>query len=331
MEAAQEWNMGELLDTTSSYWKSCTIHAGVKLEIFTQLSNSKHSAVEIAQKINGDTRGVSSLLNALKAMNLLQKEDGLFSNTPFSKKFLDRSSKEYQGHIIMHHHHLVDGWAQLGQAVLTGHPVDQRSHGEEKERESFQLGMFNLAMAIAPKLAKQVDLEGKKRLLDLGGGPGTHAIHFCMANPELTATIYDRPTTRDFALQTVKQFGLEDRIDFAAGDFNKDPIEGTYDVAWLSQILHSNGPEECEKLIERTKAAMEPGGLIMIHDFFLNDTNDGPLFPALFSLNMMINNEQGRSYSERDVFEMLGKAGVKAIHRLPFQSANDSYVLCGTV
>ncbi len=331
MESLQEWNVGELLDTSSSYWKSCTIHAGVKLELFTQLNNSKFSAVEIAQKINGDERGVCSLLNALKAMELLQKENDRFSNTAFSKKYLDKNSEDYQGHIIMHHHHLVDGWAQLDHAVLTGHPVETRSYGEEKERESFQLGMFNLAMAIAPKLAEQVDLEGKKRLLDLGGGPGTHAIHFCMANPELTATIYDRPTTRDFAMQTVKQFGLEDRIDFAAGDFNIDLIEGTYDVAWLSHILHSNGPEECEKLIEKTKAAMEPGGLIMIHDFFLNDTNDGPLFPALFSLNMLLNNELGRSYSEREAFEMLGKAGIKAIHRLPFQSANDSYVLCGTV
>ena len=78
-------------------------------------------------------------------------------------------------------------------------PVEKRSHGDEVERESFQLGMFNLAMAIAPTIAASVNLEGRRHLLDLGGGPGTHAIHFCLANPTLRATIYDRRTTEPFA------------------------------------------------------------------------------------------------------------------------------------
>ena len=123
----------------------------------------------------------------------------------------------------------------------------------------------------------------------------------------------------------------ENRIDFQAGDFTTDGIKGPYDVAWLSQILHSNGPEECQHIIANAVAALEPGGIIMIHEFFLNETLDGPLFPALFSLNMLINNGDGRSYSEKQVTEMLVKEGVGDIHRLPFQGPNDSYVLCGTV
>jgi hypothetical protein len=109
-----------------------------------------------------------------------------------------------------------------------------------------------------------------------------------------------------------------------------DPIAGSYDVAWLSQILHSNTIEECQALIEKTVAALESGGMILIHDFFLNDTMDGPLFPALFSMNMLLNN-QGRSYSEKEVREMMEKTGVQNIQRLDFRAPNDSAVLSGTV
>jgi len=229
----------------------------------------------------------------------------------------------------MHHFHLVDAWANLHEAVLHGRPVEKRSHGEEVERESFQMGMFNLAMAIAPTIAASVNLEGRRHLLDLGGGPGTHAIHFCLANPQLKATIYDRETTEPFARKTTERFGLADRIDFVAGNFNADQIKGPYDVVWLSQILHSNSPEECQALIKKTVQALEPGGLILIHDFFLNDAMDGPLFPALFSMNMLRSNH-GRSYSEKEVRIMMQQAGARDIHRLQFQGPNDSAILCGT-
>ena len=194
------------------------------------------------------------------------------------------------------------------------------------------MGMFNLAMGIAPQLASQIDLGGRSKLLDLGGGPGTYAIHFCQANPGLSAVVFDRSTTEPFARKTIARFGLSERIDFAAGDFNIDPISGgPYDVAWLSHILHSNSPEECQRLIHKTVEAMKPGGLVLIHEFILEDTKDAPEFAALFSINMLINNPGGRSYSEGELKEMLINAGVKDIAHHPFRGPNDSSILYGTV
>jgi hypothetical protein len=327
----QEWTIGRLFNTASGYWQPCTLHAAVKLDLFTVVGGRRLSAAEIIESLQADARGGEALLNALTAMGLLRKNEGRFANSEFARTYLCKDSPQYKGHIIMHHYHLVDGWAQLEKAVRDGGPVTKRSHGEEQERESFQMGMFNLAMDIAPKAAAEIDLHGRRHFLDLGGGPGTYAVHFCLANPKLRATIFDRPTTRDFALRTADRFGVGDRVEFAAGDFNRDEIKGRYDVAWLSQILHGNGPEQCERLIAKTAEALDPGGLLLVHEFFLNDAKDGPLFPALFSLNMLINNEQGRSYSDKEVRAMLDKAGVREIFRFPFNGPNDSYVIGGTV
>ena len=329
MGNGQEWNIGQLLSTSSAYWRSSTVHAAVKLEIFSVIGDRQLTVAEVSDGVGGKPRGVSMLLNGLTAMGLLKHENNRYGNTDFSRSCLVKEEPGYIGYIIMHHFHLVDAWAQLHEAVLHGEPVESRSHGDELERESFQLGMFNLAMAIAPLIAKAINLEGRRHLLDLGGGPGTHAIHFCLANPDLKATIYDRKTTKPFAQKTTEEFGVADRIGFVAGDFNVDPLGGPFDVAWLSQILHSNSLEECRTLIEKTVKALEPGGLILIHDFILNETLDGPVFPALFSMNMLLNNN-GRSYSEKEISELLSQAVARDIHRLDFHGPNDSAILCGT-
>jgi cyclopropane fatty-acyl-phospholipid synthase-like methyltransferase len=187
-------------------------------------------------------------------------------------------------------------------------------------------------MQVAPHLAEQIDLTGKTRLLDLGGGPGTYAIHFCKANPLMKAVIFDRPTTEPFARTTIAQFGLSDRIDFAAGDFISEPISGgPYDAAWLSQILHSNTLEDCYSLIKKCVGVMKQGGIILIHDFILDDSKDGPEFPALFSLNMLLANTGGRSYSQEEIVGMLAAAGVEQIKRHPFQAKNDSSIIYGII
>ena len=330
MKENSEWNRGKLLETSSSYWQPCALHAAVKLDIFSLLNDNRHTAAELSAKSVLSERGLTLLLNALTAMGLVTKNGNTYLNTEAGKTYLDHSSAEYIGHIINHHHHLVDAWSQLNTAVASGRPVEKRSYGEEQERESFLMGMFNLASTIAPLVAAKINLSDRRNLLDLGGGPGTYAIHFCLANPGLRATVFDRPTTREFMERTVHSYNLDDYITFQAGDFNADHIDGKFDSAWLSHIIHSNNHDTCTQLIRKTVSCMEPGGIILIHDFFLNESKDGPLFPALFSLNMLLNNN-GRSYSWQETIAILESAGVVDIKRLDFIGPNDSGILCGHI
>jgi len=325
----EEWTAGKLLGISGSYWQSCALHAGVELELFTRIGDGEMSVEEITSVLVCDLRGATALLNALSAMGLLKKKGEQYSNTAGSKSLLCKDSPRYLGHIIMHHHHLVEPWARLDQAVRSGEPIEKRSAPEEKVRESFLMGMFNMAMAIAPGLSDQIDLGGRRHLLDLGGGPGTYAIHFCLKNPDLKATVYDLATTEPFAKKTIETFGLSDRINFMAGDYLEDGIEGKYDVAWLSHILHIEGPVGCEMVIEKAVASLEADGLLLVHDFILEDTLDAPLFPALFSLNMLVNTREGRSYSEEQIKAMLTQAGLKNVHRLPFEGPNESGIITG--
>jgi predicted O-methyltransferase YrrM len=328
---SKSWTAGQILETASYYWQVCTLHTGVKLKVFTLLDGKTVSAEKLADEISANARGTEVLLNALTAMGLIVKSADGFTDTDAATKWLSQNSDHYLGHIIMHHHHLVETWDRLDEAVRAGAPVEIESrHNQAERRESFLMGMFNMAMNIAPYLTSEIDLSGQNHLLDLGGGPGTYAIHFCLKNPKLKATIFDLPTTRPFAQKTVESFGLTDRIDFVNGNFLEDPIPGAYDVAWLSHILHGEGPEDCLNIIQKAVSSLKPGGLIIIHEFFLNDEMDGPLFPALFSLNMLGQTQKGRSYSKGQLETMLTTAGVMDIRSIEVVTPNDSAILLGS-
>ena len=328
----QQWNPGTLLQLSGQYWATCTLHAAVQLDVFTAIGDHQIAGGDIAQKLNVNTEGVVRLLNALTAMNLLEKSDDKFSNVPAGNTFLSKDSPGYIGYMISHHHHLVESWSKLDQAVQTGTPVRERgSHTSSEWRESFLMGMFNMAMSMAPMVVDKIDLSGRSHLLDLGGGPGTYAIHFCMKNPKLKGTVYDLPTTRPFAEKTIEKFDLTDRIDFIDGNYVNEGIEGVYDVAWLSHILHGEGQKDCQRIIQKAVSVLKPGSMIIVHDFILNNSMDGPLFPALFSLNMFLGTSGGQSYSEKQINGMLSEAGVKQIRRLSFQGPTESGIITGRV
>lgn len=331
---SKAWTPAQLLELSSSYWSTCTLHAGVKLDVFSHLTEQSVAAHDLAPELNCDSRGLAMLLDALAALGLLAKQGEQYSATPFAAKFLSRTSPEYLGHIIMHHHHLVASWSKLDEAVKSGHPVRERVSHEDAEsaRESFLMGMFNLAMLNAPKIVPQIDLTGRRRLLDLGGGPGTYAIHFCQHNKNIDAVICDLPTTRSFAEQTVARFDLSDRIGFIAVDFEQDEeLPKGFDVAWLSHVLHGIGPVSCAGVLKKTVSALEPGGLILIQEFILEDTLDAPLFPALFSLNMLLGTPEGQAYSQGELFEMLKAAGATHVRRLPIELPNGAGVIAANV
>ena len=69
----------------------------------------------------------------------------------------------------------------------------------------------------------------------------------------------------------------------------------------------------CRQIVAKAFGSLEPGGVAVIHEFILNDDMDGPLFPALFSLNMLLGTEGGRAYSQAQLADMLMAAGFQVL------------------
>lgn len=351
MSAAATLSPGPLLALSAAYWKSCALHAAVALDVFTPLESGPATARDLAPHLGCEPRALDMLLTAMCGLGLLTRQGDALALTDQSRAFLVRTRPGYQGHIIRHHMNLVESFGRMAQAVRTGSRVRGGAAWAEADRQDFLLGMFNLAMGIAPRLVPQLDrllteaglpgMDGRARALDLGGGPGTYAIHFCLAYPGLSATVYDLPTTRPFAEATAGRFGLSyasdqeqgrgpgPRLSFAPGDYTKDAVPAGFDLAWLSHILHGEAPEVAAEIVRKAADGLKPGGVLLVHEFLLNDGRDGPEFPALFALNMLLGTDGGQSYTGGEICGMLAAAGLAKVARLDFRGPNDSGVVAG--
>ena len=326
----EPWTPDRMLKTSGAYWAACALHGAVALDVFTQLGDGRVDGRQMAERMDASADAVSRLLDALTAMGLLTKDTAGYANTDASRTYLCTDSKQYIGYIIRHHHHLVPAWAKLPEAVLSGEPVRLPVRDNDAgAREAFLMGMFNLATQLAPQLVPVVDLFGCRTLLDLGGGPGTYAIHFCRQHADLKATVMDLPTTRPFAEETIRKMGMDSRIEFFSGDYLQDDLPGSYDAIWMSHILHGESAQACRRIIEKVAGCLNPGGVAIVHEFILDNDLDGPLFPALFSLNMLLGTEGGRAYSQAQLVDMLKAAGLVDVERLAFKGTNDSGLIRG--
>jgi hypothetical protein len=95
----------------------------------------------------------------------------------------------------------------------------------------------------------------------------------------------------------------------------------------MSHILHGESAEDCQRIVKMAADCLNPGGVAVIHEFILDDTFDRPLFPALFSLNMLLVTEKGRAYSQSQISDMFETAGLTDVQRLDFKGPMDSGVI----
>jgi hypothetical protein len=113
------------------------------------------------------------------------------------------------------------------------------------------------------------------------------------------------PLTR----QMVGKFGLTDRFSFIEGDLLQAHFGSQYTIATLGHILHSEGEERSRALLAKIFQALESGGTIAIAEFLVNPERTGPDSGLLFAVNMLVNTEQGNTYSFEEISNWLGEAG----------------------
>ena len=323
--AEKQWTPRDLFSLFSSNWQACVIQAAVKLDLFTVLDDAADGSAnvaDLAKNLNADARALDMFVTALVSMGYLNRDGASVSLTADSRRYLSARSAEYYGFMVKHSANILPAWTKLDEAVRTGCRTAEESSSEsdnEEKLESFLMAMFNVACQQADLVAETIDLSNRRRLLDLGGGPGTYAIKFCQKYPNLTATVFDQPTTAKFARATAERFGLTERVDFVGGHFINDPLPGGYDAAWLSQVLHGEAHIDAARLVAAGAKALSPGGLLCIQEFIIDDDRRGPAYSALFSLNMLVQTEGGQAYTEKEITEMMMAAGITDIKRLDIQ------------
>jgi len=308
----------KILKMAQGFMESRILLSAAELNLFTLLSKAPLTAEAINGKINGDLKALTTLLDAVAAIGLLRKKDGVYFCEPDAEKYLTDDSPVTVLPMVLHAATLWTRWARLT-SLAEGTPPPTMSldfSHNEKELGAFIGAMHSIGEPMAKRIAADVNPGGARSLLDVGGGSGTYTIAFLRAVPELKATIFDMPPVIEMARTRLENAGLLDRTRLVGGNFHRDELPVGHDLALLSAIIHSNSPEQNLDLYQKIFRALVPGGRLLIRDHVMDPDRVRPRNGAIFAVNMLAGTLGGGTYTYDEIASDLTRAGFVNIRML---------------
>lgn len=297
----------DLFGIAKAYELSRAFHLANNIDVFTQLAEGPLTVAQLSERTGVSPSSLEKLLITAAAAGLLITDGETFTNGLLSDRYLVRGRPDYIGDAVW----LTSSWWQrfhdLGTEIMVEHEA-RHPGGQGVRHERFIEAMNDFAAnGEADRLCDALDLVGRTRLLDVGGGPGTFSVYLCLRNPGLVATVLDLPETEPIFRRVVASHGMSDRVSFESGDIEKVSFGECYDVVLVSSIMHG---ERGDLIPSKAFEALVPGGCIVVRDFVLYPEKNGPLAAALFNTRM-------GAYTEDQMIDFLRAAGFHEIGSKP--------------
>lgn len=286
------------------------------LGIFSLLATESRTTSEIADALRIARRPAKALLTACLSSGLLTRDDDRYALAPVARTYLAPASPYYFG-LFLHALAANDGvfsFAALKRAVQTNAPqvyggealfLSHEAHIELAH--TFTHAMHGHSAGPAFTWPDLLDLSDARRMLDVGGGSGAHAIGAVVRWPRLRAVVLDLPPVCDVAMDYIGRFGVADRVTTVAANMWDDPFPAA-DLHFYADIIHDWPPEKCSFLMRKSFDALPAGGRIVLHEMLYDDDKNGPYGAAAYNVAMLLWTE-GQQYSARELRGMLAAAG----------------------
>jgi hypothetical protein len=329
----KEWTADDVLAVARRFQAACVLTAAADLDLFSVLASGQPAtSAEVAKRIAGDLhgkaaesagesadlpgaslniRGVTILLDALVALELLDKQEGQYILSPGTGRLLVDGHPESVLPMVRHQGNCLRRWAQLAAVIRDGKPASRRPsiRGENADNAAFIGAMDNICAPIADALIAELQPLEFHHLLDVGGASGTWTLAFLRERPDAQATLFDLEHVLPMADQRITEAGLRDRVRLVGGDFLADPLPAGADLAWISAIVHQNSRAENRRLFAAVAAALPDGGRVLIRDILMDASRTVPPGGALFAINMLVATEGGGTFTFDELREDLEAAG----------------------
>jgi acetylserotonin N-methyltransferase len=300
-----------------------------ELGVFAALDPAPATAAEIAQRHGFNRRATEVLLAMLSALGLLVVRDGRHELAGVTRTYLLAKSPYYWGPLLrvlgvaaQTHEALIralrvpedrSGPMEIARAQDGDGPSDAadawtRGEIDRKQAEAVTRLMHCHSLPASVGVAKNGNLRGVSRLLDVGGGSGCFSIAIAQQFPSIRCTVLELPAVCDVARRYIAEGGVADRVDTTSIDMFRDAWPRGHDGMFFSNIFHDWNAETNVFLARRAYEALQRGGRIFLHEQLLAEDGSGPVTTASFSMLMLLGTH-GRQYTFAELEQILSSAG----------------------
>jgi SAM-dependent methyltransferase len=323
---ASEPSPERLLQLGMGFWASKTLLSAVELRVFTHLASGPCDAAALSASVGLHPRAALDFLDALVALSVLERHEGIYRNAPDADLFLDETKPSYVGGLLeMANTRLYPFWGALTEALRTGLPQNEAKSGgnpfdaiyrDDASLRGFLRAMSGVSLGTARAIAQRFPWSQYRTFIDLGAAQGALPVQVALAHPHLSGGGFDLPPVGPVFEEYVAAHGLEDRLHFYPGDFFKDDWPSV-DVLVMGHILHDWALPQKLALLAKCYAALAPGGCLVVYDAIIDNERRSNVFGLLMSLNMLIETPGGFDYTGaqcRDWMKQTGFSEVRIEH-----------------
>jgi hypothetical protein len=195
---------GRIMHIALGFWASKALLSAVEVGIFSVLSAEPMDASALTKRLGLHERSARDFFDTLVALGMLEREDGLYRNSPESAAFLVPGKPTYIGGFLeMINSRLYSFWGNLTEGLRTGLPQNEVKsggaglfealYGDPERLRLFLSAMTGLSYGAASAMAAKFPWSAYQTVLDVGGAQGGLLTQLCLAHPHLRGTNFDLP------------------------------------------------------------------------------------------------------------------------------------------
>lgn len=320
-----------LFDTLVAMWLSRTIIVACKVGIFDALRHGPATTDEVATHCGADARAVDKMLGALVGARYLTCRRGRYALTAQARRWLlPGASQSLHDNMVfrLFEWQLLDHYESY---VRHGTTIDLHRQLTAEHWASYPSGMRALAALAAEEVAARAPIARDARtLLDLGGAHGLYSAALCRRYPTIEATVFDLPDMVREAADLLAREGLGPRLRAREGDATQaDFGEATFDVVFISHLVHHFDAAQNADLMHRVARALRPGGTVVVQEIFrpVSSTKSGQagalgdLFFGMLSASGTWTHEEVAQWQRNAALRVLGPIWLRSVPGTGLQAA----------
>jgi hypothetical protein len=308
----------KLLALGMSFWNAKALLSAVEFGVFDALANGPADLETLRSRLGLHERSARDFFDALVALKLLERADGLYRNAPDADFFLVRARPSYVGGLLeMANARLYKSWGHLTEALKTGARQSENKqegdffaalYADPARLRGFLAAMSGVSAGAANAIADKFPWKNYKSFVDIGAAQGMVPVTIARAHPHLSGGGFDLPQVGPIFEEFVAANALSDRLRFHAGDFFADSLPRA-DVIIMGHILHDWDLDQKRLLLKKAYEALPEGGALIVYEALIDDDRRENGFGLLMSLNMLIETPGGFDFTGADCRGWMKEAG----------------------
>lgn len=260
---------------------SQALHVAIDLKIADRLAGGEVGICDLARETDSDPGALYRIMRLLAAEGVFHEASPRgFVLTDVGATLCSSEPRSPRDLIRMLNQEPYLAFAQLSHSVRTGKPVFSDVFGKPRfdwlaehpeQATIFQSAMISLSQGANEAVAEAYDFGRFASLVDVGGGHGQLLSAILSRHHHLVGLLFDLPSAIDAARSCAGD--LPPRTSYVTGSFF-DFVPAGADIYVLKKVIHDWPDTEAIKILRNCRAAMNPGGRILIAETIVSEGNN---------------------------------------------------------